>query len=248
MSEEKLSMEELELRIKEQDLKLKQAEVRAKERDLKSSRWFSPVVIGLFAAALGLIGNVIVTTINSRNTQQLERFRNQSSLILEAINTNGDANAACRNLLFFVSLDLLDDKEHTITGACPGNVQGIPAVWLGPADHFAGIDWYPLRLHTIDASGTPLPNTKVEVNIIPPENIEIPSFWEGAVQTNFYLGTAFHTRTACTTDKTGSCFLGMAPSDRFLAIVAQKSDYTGTRMNIFFRGTSVDVMLQKHHT
>ena len=73
MAEEKLSLQELELRLKEQELKLKEAEVLAKKRDLSASRWFNPVVIGLFATALGLAGNVVVTTINNTNMQELER-------------------------------------------------------------------------------------------------------------------------------------------------------------------------------
>ena len=71
MAEEKLSFQELEVRLKEQELKLKEAEVLAKKRDLAASKWLDPVVIGLFAAALGLVGNVVVTTINNTNTQKL---------------------------------------------------------------------------------------------------------------------------------------------------------------------------------
>lgn len=100
MAEEKLSLQELEVRLKEQELKLKKAEGLAKERDLAASKWFNPVVIGLFAAALGLAGNVVVTTINNTNMQKLERSRTQSTVILEAIRTNGDTNAACKNLVF----------------------------------------------------------------------------------------------------------------------------------------------------
>jgi hypothetical protein len=63
MADERPPLQELELRVKEQELKLKETEIRAKEREINASRWVNPLVIGLFAAALGLAGNVIVTHI-----------------------------------------------------------------------------------------------------------------------------------------------------------------------------------------
>jgi hypothetical protein len=40
----------------ERETAAKEREVTAKEIDLNRSRWLNPTVIGLFAAALGLIG------------------------------------------------------------------------------------------------------------------------------------------------------------------------------------------------
>jgi hypothetical protein len=71
------SLQELELRVRERKLELKETEIRAKERELSSSRWINPVVIGLFAAVLALIGNIIVTVVNNQNTQEVERLRTQ---------------------------------------------------------------------------------------------------------------------------------------------------------------------------
>jgi hypothetical protein len=99
-----------ELDIMEREVAAKEREVLAKEEDLKRSRWLNPTVIGLFAAALGLIGSVIVARVNDSNTlrvaienntatQTVESHRAQSNLVLEAIRT-GNPDAACRNLTF----------------------------------------------------------------------------------------------------------------------------------------------------
>lgn len=243
---------EVEERIKQEELKLKQAEVRLKERELKASTWLSPIVIGLFAAAIGLIGNVIATAINSSNAQKLEHLQTQSNLVLEAIKTNGDANATCKNLLFFVSLGLLDDRNQAITGACPGSVQGIPSMSVGAPDRFSGYDWYPLRVQTMADNGALLTGVKIEVTLIPPDKTievsdEVYKVYTYQELAGTYLGTS-RTTFGCTTDnKKGDCYLGMAPAQRFLAVLAQKEGYAATRMNILFRGTSVDVVLQKIH-
>jgi hypothetical protein len=77
------------------------------------SKWLSPTVIGLFAAAIGLIGNIVVAAYNNIGLKQVERTRLQSNLILDAIKT-GSPDAACKNLSFFVSLGFLDDPQSTI--------------------------------------------------------------------------------------------------------------------------------------
>src|ERR1700761_7426992 len=76
-----------ELDLKEREIAAKEREVAAKERELEQSRWLNPTVIGLFVAALGLIGSVIVARVNNDNTQRVEHSRSQSNLVLEAIKT-----------------------------------------------------------------------------------------------------------------------------------------------------------------
>jgi hypothetical protein len=238
---------ELETQIKEQELRLKKAEAQAKERDLTASKWLNPVVIGLFVAAVGLIGNVIVTTINSRNAQELERSRNQSTLILEAIKTNGDTIAACRNLIFFESLGLLEDTNHIISQACPVNIQGLPSVFVGPPDHFAGVDWYPLVVQTFDEKGAPISGASVDANLILDAPIEIPPSWSDTVSSGKYLGVDRWTMSGhCLTEK-GECVLGMAPSGKFIAIAAQRKGYAGGRVNTLVAGKPIIVVLQKSH-
>lgn len=122
--EERRFARETELRLKE--LALKEREVMASEIELKRSRWLNPTVIGLFAAALGLVGNLVVASIGNRNAQQVEHSRAQSSLIIQAVST-GDATRACKNLVSFIKLGLLDDPQGTI-GRCESSPQNIPVL------------------------------------------------------------------------------------------------------------------------
>jgi hypothetical protein len=103
-----------ELDLKEREVAAREREVAAKEKELTVSFWRNPVMIGLFAASLGLMGNAYIAQVNNLNTQSVERLHAQSTLVLEAIKTNGNTDAACRNLVFFVNLGLLDDPRATI--------------------------------------------------------------------------------------------------------------------------------------
>jgi hypothetical protein len=103
---------ERENTAKTRELDLREREVAVKEREV-SSRWGNPIVLGLFATALGLAGNVWVAHSNNTNTLEVERQRSQSSLVLEAIRTGGNADATCKNLVFFVELGLVDDTNQT---------------------------------------------------------------------------------------------------------------------------------------
>jgi hypothetical protein len=120
-----------ERKAKEAELALREREVAVKESEVQRSRWLNPLVIGLFAAAIGLVGNIIVAGYNNQNLLQLERLRAQSSLIVQAIST-GNVDTACKNLLFFITLGLLDDPNGTIrqctsspstTPVLPGNTK-----------------------------------------------------------------------------------------------------------------------------
>jgi hypothetical protein len=250
MADERPPLQELELRVKEQELKLKETEIRAKEREINASRWVNPLVIGLFAAALGLAGNVIVTIFNNQSTQKVERERAQSTLILEAIKTNGDTNASCKNLIFFVSLGLLEDENHTITGACPGNVQGVPSISFGPRvpgppDALGGTFFYPLSVQTVDNDGAPISDVSVEANLVSPIQID-ESFFPWISSDENYKWIVRHTDSRCTSGKDGNCYLHMAPAGKFIAIVAKKDGYAGDRATILFTGNTVVVELQKN--
>jgi hypothetical protein len=120
--------EQRELDLKEREVVSNEREVAAKLEELRRSRWLNPTVIGLFAAALGLIGSVVVARINNANTQNVERDRAQSNLVLEAIKTGNDTDKACVNLLFFVRLGLLDDPKQAIKAACSSTSPGRPSL------------------------------------------------------------------------------------------------------------------------
>ena len=100
MADEKPSIEEREINLKEREFELKERELKIKENETARSRWFNPIVLGLFVGAAGLIGNIFVTSANNKNTEKIERIRGQSTLILEEIKT-GDKKSACNNLAFF---------------------------------------------------------------------------------------------------------------------------------------------------
>jgi hypothetical protein len=244
VAEERPSLQELELRVKEHELKLRETEIRAKERELSTSKWMNPVVIGLFAAVLALIGNIIVTVFNNQNTQEVEHFHTQSTLILEAIKTNGDTNAACKNLIFFASLGLLEDTNHAITGACPGNVQGVPSVSEeGPPDLSGGRLYYALTVKTVDDNGAPLSGVSVEADLVPSSApLPVPQLDLTKVAGYGWLLKGTSSRMS---GKDGTCFLGMAPLNSFIVVLAKKEGYAGNRTTIRFNGTSVVVVLQK---
>jgi hypothetical protein len=152
-----LSLEERKFREevagKRRELDLKEREVAVKEKELSRSQWFSPIVLGLFAAAVGLIGNIVVARVNNQNSQELERIRSQSNLVLEAIKT-GDPNEACKNLIFFVGLGLLDDPNQTIRQACSSAPKGAPS--LPPLSSLQGVlplSDVPVTVRTVDANG-----------------------------------------------------------------------------------------------
>jgi hypothetical protein len=129
--EEDRAAKKRELDLKEREIIANEREATAKEVELNRSRWLSPTVIGLFAATLGLVGNVIVARVNNKNTQDVERFRSQSNLVLEAIKT-GNSDSACNNLIFFVSLGLLDDSNQTIRKQCVSAPKGPPSLPVTP--------------------------------------------------------------------------------------------------------------------
>jgi len=160
--DEKPSLEEQERLLRERELKLKELEIARREKEVATSKWLHPLVLGLFAAAIGLIGNVIVTKSNNSNITNIEHFRAQSTLILEAIKTNGDTRAACKNLTFFVNLGLLDDTNRTIVGACPESTQGVPTL---PADVSGGSLASSSRVTVIvkDGRGKPISGATVRI-------------------------------------------------------------------------------------
>ncbi|MBC2806975.1 hypothetical protein C3Y94_027985 [Rhizobium ruizarguesonis] len=130
---ENLSLEERkfaldrDLRTKEIDLKIR--ELKLKESDALRSRWFNPTVIGLIAAALGLFGNMFVALVSSVNSQRIEQFKAQSTLIVQAVGT-GDERSACRNLISFIHLGLLQDPQGRLA-QCQTDLNTIPVLPSG---------------------------------------------------------------------------------------------------------------------
>jgi hypothetical protein len=109
-----LSLEErkfaLDQDLRTQEMSLKARELAIKENEAQRSRWLNPTVIGLIAAASGLFGNMFVALVSSINSQRIEKFKAQSNLIVQAVGT-GDQKSACRNLISFIRLGLLEDPQ-----------------------------------------------------------------------------------------------------------------------------------------
>jgi len=105
------------------------------EEEIRKSPWLNPLVLGLFAATLGFMSNVWVTSSNNRNSQQIERMRSQSNLILESIKT-GNTESNCKNLSFFVRLGLLDDPQNAIQNVCQPGSKEAPALPANGGQNF----------------------------------------------------------------------------------------------------------------
>lgn len=108
-----LELKEREVAAREREVAAKEREVAAKEKELQRSRWTSPLVIGLIAATLGLLGNLTVAIVNNKATRDVERRKEQNNLVVELIRT-GDPGKAAKNLLFFLDHGLLDDPDGSI--------------------------------------------------------------------------------------------------------------------------------------
>lgn len=110
---------------------MREKEIALREREVPSRR-SNPLVVAIFAASVGLFANVVVAYLNNQNTLRVEQERAQSSLILEAIKT-GNPDTVCKNLVFFVSLGLIDDASQTIRNQCKSSPKGIPSLPPSPA-------------------------------------------------------------------------------------------------------------------
>lgn len=136
---------------RKRELDIQEREVAAKEEELKRSRWLNPTVIGLFAAALGLIGSVIVARVNNANTQEVQRLQSEANITLEAIKTGtGNTDGACKNLTFFVSLGLIRDLGGKIGTQCKGAPEGPPSLPAGEPSSQTQAFWF--RGKVVDGS------------------------------------------------------------------------------------------------
>lgn len=115
---------ERDARLKE--IAIRDRELSIKETEFRRSRWLNPTVIGLVAAATGLFGNLLVAFFANVNNQKIEKFKAQSNLIVQAVGT-GDAKSACRNLISFIRLGLLEDPEGRLS-KCETDLNTIPVL------------------------------------------------------------------------------------------------------------------------
>ena len=80
LKEQELALSEAQLR---QDRELKEREFQLKHRELAFGRWSGPVAVAVVAGLLGIIG----TLIGAAENRELERKKQEGTLLLEAIRT-----------------------------------------------------------------------------------------------------------------------------------------------------------------
>jgi hypothetical protein len=154
----------------DRELGLREREVAIKEKEANVSKWRNPLAVGIVVAAAGLAGNTVVAWFNYQNAKQVEHLHAQSTLIVEAVRTNGDLSLACKNLTFFLNLGLLDDPEKTIRAACPSAYTGPPTL---PADSLPGALTYGgfapqemnLSVRVLDEQSNPIPSAEIVLEI-----------------------------------------------------------------------------------
>jgi hypothetical protein len=108
---------DLESKVRERELQLKERELAGKELESSRSKWLNPTVLGLFAAAIALVGNIIVAAYNNRTSVALEKSKEESSLILQLIKP-GDSQATCKGLNFFAGLHQLHLPADGLLSQC----------------------------------------------------------------------------------------------------------------------------------
>jgi hypothetical protein len=114
------------------DLEMRGREVAVKEHEQASSKWRSPLVVAILAAAGAAFGNGIVAVVNGTQQISLENSKAESTRILEMIKT-GDSEAAARNLDFLLHSGLITDPNRIekvtafLRDRAPGAGPSLPA-------------------------------------------------------------------------------------------------------------------------
>jgi hypothetical protein len=104
------------------EYELRKREIEIKERDQSRSRWSSPVVLAVLAAALAGLGNAAVTWLNgveqrnleaerAEQARAMEETKAEAARILEVIRT-GDADKSAANLKFLVDTGLISNADR----------------------------------------------------------------------------------------------------------------------------------------
>jgi hypothetical protein len=223
--ERELALREREVVAREKEVVAQEKDVAAKEKEFLRSRWTNPLVLGLFAAAFGLVGNIavtfgniLVTKENNDNTQRIEHQHAQSALIFEAIKTK-EPKDACRNLTFFRKLGFLDDAANAIGQACPGDNSGVPT--LPTADTDTMPSSY-VRIMIIDENGNAISDAEV------------------------HLRDREGNADNCITIETGMCVLPPLPYGDKIHLVIERAGYKTKKTDFVWAGGGImRVMLEK---
>jgi hypothetical protein len=105
------------------EYELRKREIEIKERDASRSRWSSPLVLAVLAAATAALGNAAAIWLNgieqrdleTTKTEQariLEESKAEAARILEVIKTGNNSDKAAVNLKFLVDAGLISDPDR----------------------------------------------------------------------------------------------------------------------------------------
>ncbi len=90
----------------EQDLKIKLAELEIKRREIQRPWYRSPLIIAIAAAAITLLGNIILAALTSSNQLKLEDRKAEGSRVLAALDAS-DPDQAAENLQLLIDSGLI---------------------------------------------------------------------------------------------------------------------------------------------
>jgi hypothetical protein len=126
-----------EMGVSEKSLKSRELDI--KEAELKKAVWRDPVFLGIIAAALSVLGSLLVTALSNHNAQELARQKTNADIVTELIR-NVDAATAKRNLQVAISVGLVRDPDSKITDSLNKGVflSLPPASQSQPASPIAG--------------------------------------------------------------------------------------------------------------
>lgn len=132
MEDREYELKQAELALKGREVAAREREVAAKEKEGKTSKLFNPLTIAIYVAAIGLFANIYSARKNNEGTEKAEHVRAQSNLLSSVIKTNGNTIDSCSNLIFVVSIKLLDDPDGAIQKVC-GTKGGVPTLPATPS-------------------------------------------------------------------------------------------------------------------
>jgi GH24 family phage-related lysozyme (muramidase) len=95
----------------QEERNFRERELALREREASApSRWRSPVVVAVFAAAVAAIGNAVVGYTNSVAERRLEQEKAEHARILAMVNS-GNPDKVAENLRFLLQAGLVDDEK-----------------------------------------------------------------------------------------------------------------------------------------
>ena len=134
--QDQIRLREREIVVKEREQEIRDREVQAKIDESRKSKWGSPLVLAVLAAAVAALGNGAAALISSRASQQVEETKAEAARILELIKT-GDPDRAASNLEFLLELGLISEPNRAtklrenLRNRIPGLGPSLPSNGVG---------------------------------------------------------------------------------------------------------------------